>query len=332
MKLIAYSFTDKGSDLGEKISKNNEYKIVHIRNKDLVGGVKTHLKESYREYDGIIFISATGIAIRLINPYIKDKSKDLPIVVIDDMGKFSISLLSGHLGGANDIAGKIGKFIGATTVITTASDNRGFQALDNFAKKNNYYIENKKYLTRIMAMMVNGKKIGLFSPGKMKMDYPNIESIEDIKDLKNIEALIIIDGENIDESSVKIPSIKLKRKDINIGIGSRKGIETNRIIEAIKDELKALDIDTSRIKAMGTVEVKKDEKGIIEAAKYFKSPLKIFSIEDIGKVEDRFKKSEFVKKTIGVYSVSEPAAYLLGGELLVKKAKHNGITISISKE
>lgn len=332
MKLIAYSFTDKGSDLGEKISRNNEYKIVHRRNKDLAGGVKNHLRESYRKYDGIIFISATGIAIRLIHPYIEDKSKDLPIVVIDDMGKFSISLLSGHMGGANDIAEKIGSFIGAAPIITTASDNRGFQALDNFAKNNSYYLEDKKYLTRIMGMMVNGKKIGLLSPEKIKMDYPNIENLEDIKDLKNIEALIIIDGKNIDELSLTIPFIKLRSKDINIGIGCRKGIETNRIIEAIEGELKALDITRSRIKAIGTVEVKKDEKGIIEAAKYFKSPLKIFTIEDIKKVEDRFKKSEFVKKTIGVYSVSEPAAYLLGGELIVKKAKHKGITISISKE
>lgn len=332
MQLIAYSFTDKGSEIGEEISKLDEYNIVHMRNKDIVGGVKTHLKKSYQDYDGIVFISATGIAIRLILPYIKDKHGDLPIIVIDDMGRFCISLLSGHVGGANSIAEGIGNSIGATSVITTASDNRGFQAIDSFAKDNNYYIEDKKDLTRIMAMMVNGKKIGLFTRDKVEMDYPNLEIINDLEKLGYIEALIGINEDSLDKMSIDIPYIRLKSPDINIGVGCRKGIEGSKIIKAIEDELEDLNISTCRIKAMATVEVKKDEKGIIEAAKYFNCPLTIFSIEAIKEVEDKFKKSDFVKKTIGVYSVSEPAAYLLGGDLLVKKAKHNGITISISKE
>lgn len=332
MKLVAYSFTDKGSEVGEQISKNNQYKIVHIKNRDIEGGVKTHLKRAYKKYDGIVFIGATGIAIRLIFPYIKDKYKDLPIIVIDDMGKFSISLLSGHVGGANTIAEKLGSFLGATPVITTASDNRGFESIDNFAKNNNYYIDNKKDLTKIMSMMVNGEKIGLLSKEEGKLDYPKLEIIKDIRTLKDIKALIVIAKEDLDEKSIDIPFISLKTKDINIGVGCKKGIGSDRIIKAIKEELKTLNIDSSRIKSMGTVEVKKDEKGIILSSKHFNCPLKIFSIEEIKKVEDKFKKSDFVKKTIGVYSVSEPSAYLLGGELLVKKAKHDGITISISKE
>lgn len=332
MKLIAYSFTDRGSEIGKEISEIDEYDIVHMNNKDILGGVKSHLASAYEDFDGIVFISATGIAIRFILPYIKDKQKDLPIVVIDDMGKFSISLLSGHMGGANELAKKLGDFIGARTVITTASDNRGFQALDSFAKNNNYYFEDKKNLTKIMSMMVNDKKIGLLNEEKADLDYPNLEIIEDIEKIGDIKALIIIGEKDIGKNSIDIPYIRLKSKDINIGIGCKKGIEKKYIIKAIEDELKVLKIDSSRIKSIGTVEVKKDEKGIIQTAKYYSSPLEIFSIEDIKKVEDKFQKSEFVKKTIGVYSVSEPSAYLLGGDLLVKRAKHNGITISISKE
>lgn len=335
MKLIAYSFTDSGFKIGKRLLDIEKLDIDHIDNKELEGGVKAHLETAYKRYDGIIFIAATGIAVRYILPYIKNKYRDLPIVVIDDMGKFSISLLSGHVGGSNYIANTIASSIGAIPVITTASDNRGFEAIDSFAKKHNYYIEDKKYLTIIMAMMVNGKKIGVLSDGKIALDYPNVEIIKNADDLdkyKNIEALITIDGE-IDEYAINaLPYINLKRKDINIGIGCKKGIEGDLIIKAIEEELKALDFPIDRIKSMGTIDVKKDEKGIIEASRYFKCPLEIFTVEDIKPIEEMFEKSEFVKKTIGVYSVSEPSAYLLGGELLVKKAKHKGITISISKE
>ena len=91
-------------------------------------------------------------------------------------------------------------------------------------------------------------------------------------------------------------------------------------------------LSNKSIKAIGTVEVKKDEDGIIEAAKYFNCPMKIFTIDEMQKVENKFNKSQFVKDTIGVYSVSEPSAYLLGGRLITNKSKYNGITISISKE
>lgn len=331
MKIVAYSFTHSGSKIGEKLSNIDTLDIEHIENKGLKGGVKEHLQENYKYYDAIVFISATGIAIRMMLPYIKHKTKDAAIVVVDDKGKFSISLLSGHIGGANKIAKIVGESIEAIPVITTASEARGFKAIDDFTKENGYYIENRKYLTKIMAMMVNGDKIGLISKEDIDLDYTNLKKIENLKNLKDIKALIIID-KDMETVSMSIPYICLKSKDINIGIGCKKGMETLRIIEAIEKELKHLNISASRIKAIGTVEVKKDEKAIIEVARHFKSPLKIFSLEEINKVEDMFQKSDFVKKTIGVYSVSEPSAFLLGGNLIVRKAKHNGITISISKE
>ena len=337
MKLIAYSFTDKGEEIGRKLVNIGDLNISHKRNKDIAGGVKEDLKTAYSKYNGIIFISASGIAVRLILPYIKDKHRDLPILVIDDMGKFCISLLAGHVGGANELASDISDFLGAIAVITTASDNRGFQAIDKFAKDNNYYINNKKDLTKVMAMMVNGKKIGLLANSKNNIDYSNFINLKSLDLLKqsnaykDIEAIIIIE-EDIEKPDIDLPYIKLKKKDINIGVGCKKGISSDRIIKAIKDEMDKMNISSDRIRAMGTIEVKKNEKGLIEAAKYFKCPLKIFLIKEVLAIEDMFEKSDFVKSTIGVYSVSEPAAYLLGGELLVRKARHDGITISISKE
>src|SRR5690606_11145937 len=126
MKLACLSFTDKGRLLGERLLAldSDTYKMEHFPNSETPGGIKEFLESSWSKYDGFIFISATGIAVRMCQPYIKSKDIDPAIVVIDDEGKFSISLLSGHLGGANGIAKSIGDYLEATTVITTASYNR----------------------------------------------------------------------------------------------------------------------------------------------------------------------------------------------------------------
>ena len=329
MKLICFSFSEMGSKLGEFLTKLERYNIVHYRSSSLDKGIKQAVKEAWEEYDGIIFISATGIATRLIAPHIEHKTKDPAIIVIDDLGRYVISLLSGHLGGANDIAKYIGEKINGLPIITTASDSRGFQSIDIFAKDNNYYMENMKSITKLAAMMVDNKKIGFYSEEKAIIDYPKLEILQDLNNIEDIDGIIMVSSKKI---KLDIPYTILRPKNINIGIGCRKGIEGDRIIEAIEEILDKLQLSNKSIKSIGTVEVKKKEQGIIEASKHYNCPLKIFSIEEIKAVEDNFEKSQFVKNTIGVFSVAEPCAYLLGGKFISMKTKHNGITISITKE
>lgn len=333
MKIGVFSFTEKGGDLGDKIKTLVTYDIVHYRNKDIEGGIKSLVDKSMEIFDALVFISATGIAVRLVAPYLKHKSQDPAVISIDDLGRFTISLLSGHIGGGNELTLELAKHIESIPVISTASDIRGFEALDLFAKKHNYHMEDKKDLTKIMAMMVNDKGIGFYSEDKVIIDYPHLKIIRDLNNIENkdIQALIIISSSNI-QTALEIPHIVLRPKNINIGIGCKKDISGERIIEAMDQSLDLLSLSNKSIKAMGTVEIKKNEQGIIDAAKHFSCPLEIYSIEDIREVEDKFEGSKFVKDTIGVASVSEPCAYLLGGQILLGKSKHNGITVSISKE
>lgn len=334
MKIACLSFTDSGSKLGDRLRliKTDKYKIHHYLNRDTEDGIKSILESLWKQYDGLIFISATGIAVRMSAPFVKDKSLDPALVVIDDLGNFCISLLSGHIGGANQIAEDIANEINATPVITTATDNRNIESIDMFAKSNSYFIEDLQSITKITSMMVNEKTIGLYTEEGNCIDYGNTIIVRDLKDIDpKIQGIIIVSSqEKIKDMS--IPFTILRPKNINIGIGCRKGVETSRIINAIKDEFHSHDLSTKSIRAIGTVEVKKDEKGIIEASSYFNCTLKIFSVDEIRAVEDNFSKSQFVKDTIGVYSVSGPVASLLGGEIMKEKSKHNGITISISKE
>lgn len=337
MKIACFSFTEEGKELGDKIvclsnEEQSKYIVHHFTNFEIEGGVKNSLGNAWKEYDGLIFISATGIAVRMIGPYIKDKTLDPAVVVVDDLGRFSISLISGHLGGANELAQWVAYKIQAVSVITTASDNRGIEAIDIFAKKNNYYMEDMKSIKDITAMMIKGKTIGFYSEMDAIIKYDNLVILEDLNYIDpSIDGLIIVSSQKIEPINTKTPYTSLRPKDINVGIGCRKGVEHMRIINAIENVFRDINLSTKSIKAIGTIEVKKDEKGIIETAKHFNCPLKIFSIDEIKEIEEKFEKSQFVKDTIGVYSVSEPVAYLMGGRLITKKAKNNGITISVSK-
>lgn len=336
MKIACISFTQQGKEIGEKLvkssSKNNKYIVHHFINDEIHGGIKTRMDFFVKEYDGLIFISATGIAVRFMNPYIINKTLDPAVVVVDDGGNFSISLLSGHIGGANRLAQWVGDIIGAIPVITTASDNRGIESIDLFAMKNNYHMEDMEAVKDITAMMVNKNKIGFYSELKEIIKYDNLKILDNFQDIDHsIQGVIIVSS----QKRIDIPYEKHCRlipKNINIGIGCRRGIEGKRIIEAIENILTQLNLSSKGIKAIGTIEVKKDEIGIIEACNHFNCPLKIFTLEEIKKIEDNFPKSQFVKKTIGVYSVSEPSAYLLGGKILTGKIKIDGITISVAKE
>lgn len=332
MRLACLSFTDKGHILGERLATAHStvYSIDHFNNSKIDGGIKGFLNRCWMDFDGFIFISATGIAVRMINPYIKSKTNDPAIVVVDDFGRYSISLLSGHLGGANELAEFVGDYIGAEPVITTASDNRGIESIDIFAKRNNYYMESMDSVTKITSMMVNGRRIGLYTEDNDRINYENIEIVNNLEDLDlTLEGLIIVSIKN-NLGEIKIPHTILRPKKINIGIGCRRGIDSQIIIEAIGESIRYKNLSINSIRAIATVDVKQYEIGIIKAAQFYKCPLKIFSVEEIKPLEDMFEKSQFVKDTIGAYSVSEPCAHLLGGQLITRKSRYNGVTISIS--
>ena len=335
MKIACISFTQRGKEVGEKLlgsSADNQYLLHHFANDEVDGGIKGLMPYLVRSYDGLIFISATGIAVRFMNPYIIDKREDPAVVVVDDEGRFAISLLSGHIGGANKLAQWIGDSLGAIPVITTASDSRGIESIDLFAIRNNYHIEDMEAVKDITSLMVNGGKVGFYSEMEGIIDYDNLIIIDNPQHVDpSIDGVLLVSSQN----RMDIPYKKycqLIPKNINIGMGCRRGVEGKMIIGLIESVLGQLNLSTNGIKAIGTVEVKRDEKGIREACRYFNCPLKVFTLEEIKEVDDKFEKSPFVKEIIGVYSVAEASAYLLGGKKLTGKMKKDGITLSISKE
>ena len=344
-KIAILSITQNGKSLGLNIKNNiknadlyfikrdiveNETNVIHINKR-----LKDFVPEIFNQYDYIIFIMATGIVIRTIAPLVVSKFSDPAILVIDEKGKNIISLLSGHMGGANEMTLYISDLINSNPVITTATDVNEKSSLDMIAKKLNAHIDNfRDNVLKINSMIVNNEKVGLFVDGNYLVDTRGFV-LDEKNNLKDIDNIVVISNKvsidtNLDFSNKNI--IKVVPKDVVIGIGCRKDTDSEYMKESLVDFLEQQNIDINAIKEIGSIDVKKDEKAILNLSKYLKVPFKIFTKEEISQVDYLYDKSEWVKKSVGVYSVAEPVAHLLSnGNLLVKKHKYKGITFSIGR-
>lgn len=300
-------------------------KEIDERFSDFIGSI-------FNKYDYIVFIMAAGIVVRSIASYIKDKTVDPGVIVMDEKGKNVISLLSGHVGGANEMTLKISSLINANPVITTATDVNEKGSLDLIIKKLDGSIDNfKENVKTINYLLVENKKVGIYMDDYFDIDIKGFEKIDNFQDINKLEVLVYITNKkNIDLDFEKI--IKIVPKNLILSIGCRKDTDSDLLYESFIDFIENNNIDIKSIKEIGSVDVKKDEKAIIDLAKRLDIPFKIVDRSEILKIEDKFPKSEFVKKSIGVYSVSEPVAYILsGGNLISGKTKYKGITFGLGK-
>lgn len=272
----------------------------------------------------IVFIMATGIVVRCIAKHLNDKTVDPAIIVMDEKQKFVISLVSGHLGGANAITNEIAAKLNSTAVITTASDIQGLPSVDMIAKEHNLVIESMEDAKAISAMAVNGDKIAFRNESNISIPfYFELEN-------DTTQGLVIITNKkSIDTNK---PVARLIPKNIVIGIGSKRGVSTFDIISFINEQLSIYNINPKSIKCLTSIDIKSDEKGIIEAAAYYNVPNIFIPIAEIEEIETDFTASAFVKTQIGVSAVCEPAAFIAGGKegrYISKKQSRDGITLAI---
>lgn len=322
MKSAVISYTHFGDEIADKI-KDKIQDVTVYKNREYPGGIKPLISHIFKSYDRIVFVSAAGIAVRMIAPYIEDKTKDPAVVVVDDMGRYAVSLLSGHIGGANEFAEEIADAIGAQAVITTASDGRGIESVDMFAKRYGFEIESMEDAKTITSIMVNGGSIGFSSEVKACIHYKNIFHT-------GYDGYIYVTSkENVECNK---PCCILRPRNLNVGLGCRRGKARDEILRAIYETFKSNNLSLRSIKSVYSIDVKKDEKGILEACEVLGVPFVTFSQVDIQRIQDRFNKSSFVESKVGVTSVAEPCACLGGGDLIVNKTVFDGITVAVARE
>lgn len=281
----------------------------------------------FNSYESHLFIGSTGIAVRVIAPHLRGKCSDPAVLVMDEQGRHIISLLSGHLGGANRLTLTLAELLGADPVITTASDIKERTAVDMLAKGLGCHITDMEVAKIVTAMIVNDEPVSLISPYRLeRADYLSYSPSE-------AKGAILVAHSN--REPLPIPTAHLIPVNISAGVGCRAGVPGEQIISALKQALAETGIPEEALKELATVEIKAEEAGIIEAAAHFGVALKIFSIVELARVEGRFKSSPFVKKQIGVGSVAEPCAFLAGegrGRLVLEKRAYDGVTVALFEQ
>jgi len=292
--------------------------------------LKTITKEAMNNSEGIIFVSSTGIAVRAIAPFLEGKDKDPGIVLVDLSGKYAISILSGHLGGGNELTIKVSEILHSMPIITTASDNLGLIAPDILAKENDLIIEDLKKAKYIAVLLIDKKVIGIkddYNTIQISNGYEKIQLLRDdciwithcLKSGNNEE------NEKIDYSKI----LRLIKKDIVLGIGCRKDTTYEKLYDFVNANLIKYNIDIRSVSVIVSVDIKANEEGIIKLAEKINCPFKTFSKDEIKTVQDKYDKSEFVFKTLGITGVCEPSVDLAGAEVIISKIKHEGMTLAI---
>ena len=349
-KIAILSITNNGRELALRIKeimknvdvffikKDTDYKSdeVTVVNK----GLKEFIPQIFDKYDYLVFIMATGIVVRTIAPLIISKFSDPAILVMDEKGNNIISLLSGHMGGANEMTLYMSDLINSHPVITTATDVNKKSSLDMIAKKLNGHIDDfRDNVLKINSMLVNNEEVHLYIDGNYKINHNGFTLYDEKTDLDKVRNLVIVTNKkdinkilnkNIENLNEKI--IKVTPKDIVIGVGCKKNTDSDHMKNSLIKFLAEYNIDINAVKEIGSIEIKKDEKAIIDLAKFLDVKFKTFSVEEISKVDYLYEKSDWVKKNVGVYSVSDPVAHLLSeGRVIINKQKYDGITFSIGR-
>lgn len=334
MKTAVIAITEKGSILASNISNvlNADLFLFdeHMKEKNNIRKLEKPLSKNiqnlFNNYEGLIFIMAIGIVVRVIAPYIVSKIKDPAIVVLDEKGNYVVSLLSGHIGGANELAIKVAKIVGGKAVITTATDINNTPAADIIAKENNCHIENIENLKYINGALARGETINLFTDYKVnnsKEDFIVINSQEEYKNN-------IVLSDRIHNLNFGI-TLYLRPKILVLGIGCKKNIEYKKIELSIKAFMDKNNRSINSINIISSIDIKAHENGILDFCKNYNIVYKTFTAEQLKTVEHKFTISEFVKQTVGVGNVCETSGYIASnkGYQIASKTLYNGITLAL---
>lgn len=352
MKLAIISFTRQGAalcarlnrrlkELGHECSGSVKHRILNEVQEypGLTPVVEPLADWTGRQFDdvcGLVFIGAAGIAVRAIAPYIKDKKTDPAVVVLDDRGRFAISVLSGHIGGANELTHLVAEITGAVPVITTATDGNDKTAIDVWAGERDLIWPDRDLATQISAALLEGEPVGFYS------DYPLADQVpEDFVKGQICQHQVWITAHLAPEphhmiswfSNQSTRILRLIPKSLVAGIGCRRGIPAAVIRARLEAVLTANNLDINAVAEISSISLKADETGLNELAAELAVPFTVYDAAVLKELNGDFSESEFVKTVTGIDNVCERAAIKAAGEqgqLLVHKQAGDGVTIAIA--
>lgn len=287
----------------------------------------------------LVCIMATGIVVRLLAPHLKGKGTDPAVVVLDEAGAFAISLLSGHLGGGNDLARDVARILGGQAVITTATDVNGLPAWDEAARHAGMGIEPLDHLRTLNALLLRGEPIALVDPQeRIRSRFAAIPDVAVYPDRPSAlrsgaAGFVFVTHDHIPDLKDRPNFLALRPRDLVVGIGCNRGTSAEEIEGAVKEELTAASLAFGSVAALATVDAKRDEAGLAEFAECHALPLHYHGAEELNAVEVPGPPSPHALAAVGAKGVCEPAAVLTasGGALLLKKRKNGNVTVAVAE-
>lgn len=346
MNIAIISFTQNGFLLSAKIAGVLEKEMgccvkQYVKGNYLEksGGIlvdvslATWTEKMFETQEGIIFIGASGIAVRGIAPWVQDKRYDPAVLVLDEKGEFCIPLLSGHLGGANELAMLLSKQLGARAVITTATDVNARFAVDVFAKENGLVISDMRMAKEVSAKLLHGENVGVYSELEVLGELP--EGLLNCAKMLNKAEVVPDLGIHIGVHKDRSPfqrTLYLIPDQIVLGIGCRKGTDKDTIAALIIEVLSEKKLFVEGIQCVCSIDLKKDELGILQYCKEYKLDFVTYSSEELSQIPGEYTASAFVNSVTGVDNVCERSASLGSGfgNLIVKKRVKNGVTVALA--
>jgi cobalt-precorrin 5A hydrolase / precorrin-3B C17-methyltransferase len=320
-KTLFLYLTRNGRSLAERIAARYPGATCSRLSSDVV-------KDNWLRGTGLVFIMAAGIVVRKIAPFLKDKRTDPAVVVLDEKGEHVVSLLSGHLGGANALAREIASLLHATPVITTASDTNGLPSLDLWAEEEGLVVENWEQLPAVATRLLDHGSIRLFSD--IPIDAP--DQFEQTDEPASAD-VVVTNRSVIGPFGKGGATVFLKPKNLVAGVGCNSNTAKQEIEEAVRSVLGEAGLSFLSLRTVATIDVKGNEPGLRAFTLDNGFSLATFTADELNLVPG-IAPSEAARKATGAQAVAEPAAILAspGGRLLVGKRKMGNVTVAIAED
>ncbi len=343
-KLALISITRAGTELARRLVEPMQaihyvpQKFAREHEIAYTDSVMDVARRLWAQHRAIIFIAPVSIAVRAVGPLAQDKHSDPAIVALDEQGKFVVSVLSGHVGGANELARVIAALTNGQAVVTTASDTQELAALDLIAQEAGWVCEAGSALTRVMGALVNGEMVQVYveagcddSPLR-RADLPGLEWVDDFEKLNGAPAIVLSD--RIALALDRAASVVFHPSSLALGIGCRKGVACETIERAARGALTEAGLSFDSINCLATVRLKAEEPGLLGFAEKFNLPLRIYDEDEINALAARVTLSpSAAQEKFDLPGVSEPCALLAANATTLLATKHaeDGVTVAVAR-
>lgn len=350
MRVAVIAITGGGAQLGQKLCKSLAGLELYVsrRYAGRAGGschrfdptgLKGLVAELWKKYDGFVLIMATGIVVRIIAPLLESKETDPAVVVMDDAGRFAISLLSGHLGGANELAERCAFSSGARAVVTTATDAHDLPSFDMLAKEQGWAIDDISRVKKLNTLLLDNEEIAvadatgqtrLWLHGRGKVTF--YETFAEATS-SGAHGLLFVTNRHLPPQIRPERLLILRPRNLVLGIGCNRGTPVDEIEMFATTHLKRLFLSPKSVACIASVAAKSDEAGLTEFARRLGVPLRCFGSDELNQIPFPSPPSEHAMTAVGVAGVAEPAAILAsgGGQLLLKKVKSANVTLAVAE-